>query len=142
MNEKYQIIFANLPWATMTVAELCALTIPAEANALLYLCATAPKLVETLAVMEAWGFLYRTNAALAKSGEVGEWNDWLHLQHELLLVGRRGKFSPPPASLRVASVLNPDKIRELIVSWFPNATKVELFARENAAGWCIWTPGD
>jgi N6-adenosine-specific RNA methylase IME4 len=48
-------------YPTMTVQEICALNVPSENNAVLYLWATAPKLREALKVMEAWGFEYKTS---------------------------------------------------------------------------------
>ena len=76
--KKYQIIYADPPWRydfsksdnreienqypTMSVDEICALNVPSEKNAVLYLWATAPKLREALKVMEAWGFDYKTHA--------------------------------------------------------------------------------
>ena len=76
--KKYQIIYADPPWQydfskvnadkiekhypTMTVKDICALTVPADDNCVLYLWATAPKLLEALEVMRVWGFIYKTHA--------------------------------------------------------------------------------
>ena len=74
--KKYQIIYADPPWRydfskdnadkienhypTMALQEICELDIPSDDNSVLYLWATAPKLLEALAVMKAWGFKYKT----------------------------------------------------------------------------------
>ena len=63
---------------------------------------------------------------------------WFRGQHELLMVGTRGQFSPPPRSMLVSSILReprtlhsrkPDGIRELLSRWFPNARRLEMFGR-------------
>ena len=167
-NKKYQIIYADPPWRydfskdnadkienhypTMSVEEICNLKVPSDDNSVLYLWATAPKLLEALQVMKAWGFTYKTQAIWNK-----EWigmGYWFRGQHELLLVGTKGKFSPP--IYRVGSVYNerrtkhskkPAYFRELINKSFPNATKIELFARppkdllfedKSYKGWDVW----
>ena len=50
----------------MSVDEICALDVPSEDNAVLYLWATAPKLLEALQVMKSWGFTYKTQAVWDK----------------------------------------------------------------------------
>src|SRR5208282_644580 len=115
----YSVIYADPPWRydfsksgsrkienqypTMAVEEICALTIPAADNAVLYLWATAPKLLWALAVMKAWGFTYKTQAVWDK--EIAGMGYWFRGQHEILLVGTKGRFSPPPQAERVSSVI-------------------------------------
>ncbi len=160
-TKKYQIIYADPPWQynfaprksvaiefhypTMTLDQICALQVPSEDNAVLYLWATAPKLLEALAVMKAWGFTYKTQAVWDK-GRTGM-GYWFLGQHEILLVGTKGQFSPPPPHLRKSSVLyerrgvhskKPSKVRQLIGEWFPQQSKLELFAREKTPGWDVW----
>lgn len=161
MEHAYQVIYADPPWRydfsrsesreienqypTMTVEEICALDIPSSTNAVLYLWATAPKLPEALRVMEAWGFTYKSCMVWDK--EILGMGYWFRGQHELLLVGVKGKMSPPAGALRVSSVLRerrgkhsakPARFRELIASWFPNKPKLELFARVKPDGWDTW----
>ena len=168
--KKYQIIYADPPWRynfckdnadkiekhypTMSLEEICNLNVPSEDNSVLYLWATAPKLLEALKVMKSWGFKYKTHMIWDK-----EWigmGYWFRGQHELLLVGVKGKFSPPKNKQRISSVFRekrtghskkPDKIRELINEWYPDKTKIELFARKPKGqlfedksfnGWDVW----
>jgi len=168
--KKYQIIYADCPWRynfskdnkdrievhypTMALEDIKRLVIPSEDNAVLYLWATAPKLVEALEVVKAWGFDYKTNMTWDK-----EWigmGYWFRGEHEHLLVGVKGKFSPPPPKLRVSSMLHekrtkhskkPDIVRKWINLWYPDKSKLELFARkpdnvlfEDASwkGWDVW----
>ena len=158
---KYQIIYADPPWRyrhcasnsrkvenkypTMNLGDIKELDFPVDDNAVLYLWATAPKLQEAIDVLLSWGFDYRTCAVWDK--EIIGMGYWFRGQHELLLVGVRGKFSPPPPSLRISSVYRekrsrhskkPDAIRDLIQSWYPESHRLELFARQKTAGWDVW----
>lgn len=159
--KKYEVIYADPPWSysfsksnsraieshyeTMTVPQICAIDVPCADNSVLYLWATAPKLLEALEVMAAWGFTYKTQAVWDK--QILGMGYWFRGQHELLLVGVRGKCSPPEQGLRVSSVFSirrerhskkPAQIRDLIKSWFPNASCLEMFARKKTAGWDVW----
>ena len=165
--KKYQIIYADPPWRydfsetdsraienqypTMSVEDICALPVPSEKDSVLYLWATAPKLLEALNVMKSWGFEYKTHAIWDK-GIMGM-GYWFRGQHELLLIGTKGHFSPPEEQYRISSVMKqqrsnhsskPDAIRLLISEWYPKATKLEMFARENKTSlfmennWDIW----
>jgi N6-adenosine-specific RNA methylase IME4 len=67
--------------------------------------------------------------------------------HELLLIGTRGQFAPPPEELSVSSFYSekrtkhskkPAYFRNLISSWYPTETKLEMFAREVVPGWDVW----
>lgn len=169
-NKKYQIIYADPPWKynfpntkhykieshypSMEAEEICKLRIPSAENSVLFLWATAPKLLEALRVMDAWGFNYKTNAIWDKVNRGLGY--WFRGQHELLLVGTKGKFSPPPVDKRVSSVYSekkfghskkPSYFREIINQAYPRATKLELFARppkdrlfedESYKGWDLW----
>lgn len=157
----FEVVYADPPWRysfsksksrqvenqypTMTTSEICALDIPCANNAVLYLWATAPKLEDALCVLKAWGFTYKTHAVWDKKRTGMGY--WFRGRHELLLVGVKGKFSPPEPSLRIDSVIEeargqhsskPDCVRMLIASWFPDARRVELFARTTVEGWYAW----
>jgi N6-adenosine-specific RNA methylase IME4 len=129
----------------MTVEDICRLNVPSEDNAVLYLWATAPKLLEALVVMRAWGFNYKTQAVWDK-GWVGM-GYWFRGKHELLLVGTKGKFSPPIPTLRESSVYKekkgkhskkPQYFKDLLSRQFPDKTKLEMFAREKSEGWDVF----
>lgn len=158
----YDIIYADPPWRyesctvrpslaiekhypTMTLEEIKSLKIPIADDAVLFLWATAPKLTEALEVLDAWGFVYRTCAIWDKI--VLGLGHWFRIDHELLLVGRRGDFPTPPATRRVSSIFRskrrkhsqkPDIVRAWIEDWYPEACKVELFARVRYEGWDVW----
>ena len=169
-TKRYDLIYADPPWnyyndgkgaakkgdhrfaggvafhyQTMKLEEICELKIPSTTNCVLYLWATAPKLPDAMVVMEAWGFKYKTQAMWDK-GWIGV-GYWFRGQHELLLVGVKGKVSPPPSKARHSSVMcekrtrhsrKPDLARKIIEDGFPDATKLEMFARESFPGWDRW----
>ena len=151
---KYQIIYADPPWQydfsqsdsraiesnypTMSTEEICSLKVPSEENCILYLWATAPKLLDALQVIRSWGFEYKTHAVWDK--ETQGMGYWFRGQHELLLVATRGNVHPPPKEFRVGSVFRsrrsehskkPYLITELISQWYPSCTKIELFSRDH-----------
>lgn len=159
--KKYQIIYADPPWRydfsnnkhykvenhypSMTTDDICKLQIPSEKDSVLFLWATAPKLLEALRVMESWGFKYKTQAVWDKVNRGLGY--WFRGQHEILMVGVRGKFSPPLVADRVSSVFVEKKcghskkpliIRKWIGQAFPDNTKIELFARNKTEGWDVW----
>lgn len=168
MKKLYQVIYADPPWKydfckdsadkienhypTMTTVDIAALRVPSAANAVCYMWATAPKLKDALTVMAAWGFDYKTHAIWDK-GWIGM-GYWFRGQHELLLVGVKGTFSPPEQESRISSVIRqnkglhsrkPDYIREMLHEWYPAAAKLEMFCRRSEvnlfqqdAQWDIW----
>jgi N6-adenosine-specific RNA methylase IME4 len=159
---KYDVILADPPWQydfaetdnrkienhypTMSVEEIANLQIPADNNAVLFLWATAPKLREALLVMETWGFEYKTHAIWDK-GKIGM-GYWFRGQHELLLVGVKGKYSPPQPSDRNSSIIKaertkhsekPNEIYGIIEKMCPNGAYLELFARQQySEKWSVW----
>jgi N6-adenosine-specific RNA methylase IME4 len=160
---RYDVILADPPWRydrqstpnrrienhypTMSNAEICALPVADLAHdaSVLLLWATAPKLAECLTVLSAWGFSYVTSAVWDKE-RLGM-GFWFRIGHELLLVGRRPKARATPVSARVSSVFReprtahsrkPECVHRWIESAWPNATKLELFARRPRPGWHVW----
>ncbi len=168
---KHQVIYADPPWQydfstsdsrkienqypTMTVEEICDLEIPRADNSVCFMWATAPKLPEAMKVLEAWGFVYKSHAVWDK--RIMGMGYWFRGQHELLLVGVRGKFSPPPQDQRISSVIigkrgqhsaKPEIVREWISKAYPKQLKLELFARPDYRqkldgtntfdGWDVW----
>lgn len=159
--KKYQVLYVDPPWRydfsksdsrkienqypTMSVEEICDMKIPTDDNAVIYMWATAPKLEEALQVMKAWCFSYKSHAIWDKE-KIGM-GYWFRGQHELLMVGVKGKFSPPDPKLRMGSVFRekrwdhsrkPDWIRDYIAKCYPNTNKIELFCRKRFKGWDVF----
>ena len=158
----YSVIVADPPWrysfsrsktrkienhySTMALDGIKKLPIKqvSNKNCVLYLWATAPKLLEALEVMYSWGFTYKTQAIWDK--EIIGMGYWFRGQHEIILVGTKGKKSPPPANFRISSVISsrrgrhskkPDYFYNYLSKAFPNDNKLELFARNSRAGWDV-----
>lgn len=129
-------------YGTLTIDEIKAKSPITTPDAVLFLWATQPKLREALDVMDAWGFEYKSGAVWDKES-IGM-GYWFRGQHELLLVGTRGKFSPPKEFLRVSSIFKekatghstkPNQVYEWIEKAFPDCRKLEMFARKVRKGW-------
>jgi len=157
----YNVIYADPPWkydfsetttreienqySTMSLDEIKAIPIPADENSVLFLWATAPKLLEAIEVMQAWGYQYKSNAVWDK--KIIGLGYWFRGQHELLLVGTKGHFSPPAQELRISSVIEskrtkhskkPDLIYETLEKMFPAGKFLEMFARDSRDKWTSW----
>ncbi len=153
----YGVIYADPPWrydnggskggvdseyGTMSDEDLMQMKIPAAKNCVLYMWATAPRLDAAMKLIEAWGFAYKIGAVWDKERlGIGY---WFRGQHELLLVGVKGKVSPPTSDLRIRSVIRsrstvhsrkPDYVRDQIAKWFPDVPRLEMFARIKCPGW-------
>lgn len=102
----YGVIYADPPWSysldyegscrsisnqyqTMKIEDICAMQVPSAADCILYLWATAPLLPEALRVVSAWGFDYKSCAVWDK--EVLGMGYWFRGQHEILIVGTKGR---------------------------------------------------
>jgi N6-adenosine-specific RNA methylase IME4 len=160
---KYQVLYADPPWRydyslsdsrkienqypTMELDAICALDVPAlcAEDCVIFLWATSPKLAESMKVIEAWGFSYRTCAVWDKE-KIGM-GYYFRQQHELLLVATKGEMSPPEPSDRPSSVIHaprtehsvkPACFRELIQTMYPGRRYLEMFARTTADGWDTW----
>jgi len=129
----------------MSVDDICNIEVPSDKDAVLYMWATAPKLREAFQVMDAWGFEYKTHAVWDKE-KIGM-GYWFRGQHELLMVGVKGSFSPPKPSLRPSSVIRgerhkhsskPNKIRDYLTLCYPELAKLEMFARTKTLEWDVF----
>ena len=93
-----------------------------------------------------WGFHTGTQIIWVKD-KIGM-GQWARQQHEILLIGRRGNFPPPPTAVRSSSVMlaprtahsaKPAIFAEMIERWYPGLAKIELFRRRPARpGWVAW----
>lgn len=118
-------------------------------DSVLFLWATRPMLPQALAVIEAWGFAYKSCCVWGKRRPgKGRGPGYIFTdESELLLYATRGQV-PAPApgtqwpSLVMADVgehsAKPERFYELIESYFPSLPKIELNARKARAGWESW----
>jgi N6-adenosine-specific RNA methylase IME4 len=157
---EYDVIYADPPWSyeqdtprggvahhypTMDLSDIRAMDVPAAEDAVLYLWATVTHAPEALEVLRDWGFSYKTQGVWDKQSYGA--GHWFRGGHELLYLGVRGDVSPPDPAVRRSSVFRaeagehsakPDKVRAYIERAHPEADRLELFARDNIAGWTNW----
>jgi N6-adenosine-specific RNA methylase IME4 len=163
-GQLFGVIYADPPWRfepysretgmdraadnhypTMDLADILAMQVPAADDCVLFLWATAPMLPQALAVMDAWGFAYKSHIIWLKD-RIGT-GYWARNKHELLLIGVRGSIPAPlpgtqPESVVAAPVARhstkPAVFAELIEKIYPTLPKIELFSRAARPGWHGW----
>jgi N6-adenosine-specific RNA methylase IME4 len=162
-DRRFPIVYSDPPWRydhpysaatkienhypTMADADICALPVAdiCTHDAMLFLWVPSPLLKKGMAVLEAWGFEYRTCAVWDKL-TIGM-GIYFRQQHELLLLASRGKsIVPDPAQLSPSVVsiprgehsAKPAAFHELIERMYPTLPKIELFARSRRDGWEAW----
>ncbi len=163
--ERFPVLLADPPWRyeltisdsrkvenqypTMELEEIKAMgeNLPAAADAVLFMWATSPKVLEALEVMAAWGFDYRTCMVWVKD-RIGM-GIYVRQRHELVLIGTRGAPGAPEKANRPDSVISaprtehskkPAEIYEVIDRMYPGLPKLELFCRGRVdrEGWSAW----
>ena len=129
----------------MSLEELAAIELPTAEEALLLLWAVNMLLPQALRLIEAWGFHYKTNLVWVKPS-IGQ-GYWARNRHELLLLATRGRFPLAEPDCRPDSVIEaprgrhsekPAGVYESIERAWPEASKLELFARQARPGWAAW----
>lgn len=120
-------------------------------ESVLLLWSTFRHLPIALSAMQAWGFSYCREAFVwIKTKKDG--NPIYSLAYdtgacaEICLLGKTGR-RPPPARRMVPSVVHsvrervaqkPQEVRDRIEAMYPDANKIELFARAKHKGWTVW----
>lgn len=164
----YPVIYADPPWRfgvwsevtghnksaenhypTMETGEICQMFAdigsPCTDDAVLFLWATNPMLLDGLRVLEAWGFTYAHHWIWDK--EVAGTGYWGRDRHELLLVGKRGDFPAPLLGTQPETVhrerkgkhsAKPAWFAEQIERLYRDLPKLELFCRSPRPGWDAW----
>lgn len=161
-DKRYRVIYADPPWSyndkqdtgmlggavkhytTMTLKGICQLPIPAEKDAVLFLWVTSPMLEDCFAVINAWGFKYKSSFVWDKvSHNMGHYNS---VRHEFLLIATKGSCTPEVKKLfdsvvsieRTDHSRKPEQFRKMIDTIYPNGRRLEMFARDAADGWDVW----
>jgi len=170
--KKYQIIYADPPWSykvwsengnkrsavqhyktmdkvdiqNLPIEEICA------DNCVLFLWVTPPCLEEGMALIEKWGFKYKTiGFNWVKKNKKADSLFWgmgyyTRANTELCLLATRGK-PLKRISKSVHQVLEdrvmrhsekPDSARQRIVALFGDLPRIELFARQKTEGWDVF----
>ncbi|MGB0682344.1 MAG: MT-A70 family methyltransferase [Magnetovibrionaceae bacterium] len=139
---------------TMTLEDICGLPVEQYANdpSHLYLWVPNALLPDGLAVMEAWGFQYKSNLVWHKIRKDGGSDGrgvgfYFRNVTELVLFGVRGKNARtlPPARSQVNLLATrkrehsrkPDELYDIIEAC-SSGPRLELFARGRREGWHLW----
>ena len=137
----------------MSIEDLCALPVAniAAKDCALFLWATYPNLREAFAVIDAWGFEYKTVAFTwvkrnkKSPGFFVGLGYWTRANAEICLLATRG--SPKRISKSVRQIIDtpierhskkPDEARDRIAELMGDVPRIELFAREKAPGWDVF----
>jgi N6-adenosine-specific RNA methylase IME4 len=160
---KYDVILCDAPWQyndkhdyngttgaethypTLSISELCALQIPVADNAIMFFWVTSPLLEECFAVINAWGFSYKTSFVWDKvKHNMGHYNS---VRHEFLLVCVRGSKVPEVPKLYDSVITKersdkhsqkPEIVYEMIETLYPSGKYLELFGRNKREQWVTW----
>ena len=177
--KKYQIIYADPAWSYndkmethsfselnhyqgMPLEDICALDVGgvAEKNSVLFMWAVSPLLPESLEVIKAWGFKFKTIAFVwskkYKNGTpVVNLGRWTMGNVEICLLATKGQpkriknnVRQLVEELRLEHSRKPDEVRKRIVELMGDLPRIELFARDRGDkdlwgvnrmdGWDTW----
>lgn len=144
MNRHASRVYTTSDLETIKARPVAAI---AADDCVLFLWSTNQHLRDAIAVMEAWGFAYRSNYVWRKpTAGLGYWNRSVH---ELLLIGTRGSPPCPALGTQWESVIDaprgevhsakPAAFLEMVESYFPTLPKIELNRRgPPRPGWVAW----
>ena len=135
-------------YPTMSKQQLEEMDVPSLAadDCLLFMWSSSPHIDEAIDLITAWGFHYKTVAVVWDKVKTNP-GFYTMSQVELCLVGKKGKI-PQPRGVRNAKQMltetrtrhsaKPAEIRQRIELMFPTQPKLELFARQQTAGWDVF----
>ncbi len=150
---------SNQHYETMSLQDLKQLKVKeiAAKDCILFLWTTGCQMKNSIELMNAWGFTYKTmfmTWVKTTRGEVkgNRLGFYTKQSCEFVLMGSRGavlKYKNPSFTTPVCNVFvedsrehsrKPTYVRELIDQMFLNVPRIELFAREqsNGEGWDYW----
>ncbi len=138
-------------YPTVTLDDLKQLDVPGIAadDSLLFMWATNPHLDQAIELGKAWGFAWATVAFVWDKKRVNP-GFYTLSQCELCLVFKRGAIPQPRGARNIRQLVSarrgphsakPEEVRSRIEQMFPHQRKIELFARQEAAGWESWGLG-
>jgi N6-adenosine-specific RNA methylase IME4 len=161
---KYRVIYADPPWdygssptakntatpdlkyPVMSLEDICAIPVKdiADDNAVLFLWTTSYHIFQSQAVLDAWGFTYKSRFIWDKvKHNMGYYNS---VRHEILLIATKGTCTPDNLELidsvqsieRKRHSEKPEEFRRIIETLYKYGNKVELFARKQTEGWSVY----
>lgn len=161
--KRYGVIYADPPWSygrpsapSMGQKEYCTMSLDemkrmnvegiSDDNSLLFMWSSGALLEDSLELMAAWGFKYRTIAFIWNKKRPA-FGKYTMPMCELVLVGKRGNIPKPRGAQNVrqhysieksAHSVKPKIFRDLISKMFPTQNKLEMFARDSDDGWDVF----
>ena len=131
----------------MTIPDICAMPVAeiAARDALLLMWVTVPFAELAFSVVKAWDFACKSQLVWPKQRIATGY--WARNQHELLYICRRGKFPCLRPALFPTSLIagkqgvhsrKPEWVPGIVDARFPDARKIELFARASRPGWQVF----
>jgi site-specific DNA-methyltransferase (adenine-specific) len=145
---------AEFQYHSMKLPDICNMPVKdiTADDCVLFLWATYPMMREALKVIEAWGFTYKSIAfqwlKLNRSGfgffyGLGRWTRGNTEPCLLAVKGKPSRVSNSVSQLIFSPVRNhsqkPDETRDRIIQLMGgDHPRIELFARDTAAGWDSW----
>ena len=168
LGKKYNIIYADPPWKfrtysekgnirsaerhymTIDIKDLINLPVDkiCEKDSILFLWVTFPLLKDGIALLEGWGFTYKTCGFnwVKRCKKKDQWfmglGLWTRSNSELCIIGTKGH--PKRVSKKVHQICDarvmehskkPEEIRDRIVELCGDLPRIELFARQRCEGW-------
>ncbi len=138
---------ARRHYACMSLDAIAELPIKSLAarDSLLFLWTTAPFAELAFRVVHGWGFVFKTELIWRKDRIATGF--WTRGQHEKVYLCRRGRFPCPRPAPFMSSVIDapvrehsrkPPELQDRIEEVWPEARKLELFARTRRSGWDAW----
>ena len=164
----YDLIVADPPWPfdlysnagnhksaaahydLMSIDDIAALPVAnlAQRDCLMLMWITAPRLVDSLRVMAAWGFAYKTMIIWRKTTPAGKvrmgTGYWARSMHEAVLIGTMGKpskFSAFPSifdGIAREHSRKPEEFYDLVNKHTAGLRRADLFARQSRPGFDAW----
>ncbi|HET6457359.1 MAG TPA: MT-A70 family methyltransferase [Nitrosopumilaceae archaeon] len=150
--EYYLQLDGSPKYKTMSTDEIKKMKIPMTKDCVVFMWATIPKLKDALQVFEAWGLEYKTAIGWIKkkNGKLQEGTGhYVRGNLELLLIATKGKPGVPLEQNRPVNVIEaertthstkPELAYEIIDRMYPDAKKLEMFARKRrqTGNWVQW----
>lgn len=160
INRKFDILAVDPPWnygreydpdssrvanpyPEMSVQEIKQIDIPAKDNAIMFLWTTHQFLPHSFDILKEWGFEYKATMVWNKE-KIGM-GYWLRMQCEFCLLAVKGKpiwdvtdWRDILTEPRRQHSRKPDSFYDSISKYFPYASKLEYFSREQREGWSVF----
>ena len=135
-------------YPTVTLDMLAALDVPRirAPDSLLFMWSSSPHLDQAIDLGKRWGFAWATVAFVWDKQRANP-GFYTLSQCELCLVFKHGRIPAPRGARNVRQLVSekrsghsrkPEEVRARIDAMFPDAAKIELFARDPAEGWTAW----